>query len=93
MDRTIYFNGHRWNNAYSPIRRWSEMRGIKNTLQIKPYYKEYLEDLFVSTSHQDIMPITAKTFLTEIIQSHDPRPQKLNDVILKEINGLLARKT
>lgn len=32
------------------------------SFQVKPYYKKYLENLFVFKSHQEIMPIPAKAF-------------------------------
>lgn len=64
-----------------------------NTFQVKPYYRVYLESLFVFKSHQDIMPIAAKTFLTEINQPHGPSLQKFNNEKVREVYRLLARKT
>lgn len=60
---------------------------------MKPYYRDYSENVLSFESHKDSGPPPFKVLLTEVMELHYPRSWKFDEANKKEIERLLARKT
>lgn len=67
-------------------------RRMFNAFQITPYFRDYQENFYSLKSMSDDNELLS-VFITEVIETNDPRASKFDKAKQKEIEGLLKRKT
>lgn len=71
----------------------NSFRQTFNAYQVKPYYRDDYTVNFSQFKSGCDEALLFFTFITEVIQPHDPRAWKFSDAINKEIRGLIERGT